>query len=682
MRLLYDLSVLAAEEGGHGAIEAGTGGFWGDTAWIMLVTPFVAFLAILAVGKRLKHHGGEIAVAALAINVVWATALFVLNMTEGVLDTTHTFEIARIGSGLVFELGWALDGLSIMMYFLVNFVGLLVFIYALGYMHDDVRVDWFFAAFSLFAGAMLILVGAPNLVQLIIGWEGVGLASYFLIGFYWNDLENVKAGNKAFMTNKVADVGLILGAIILGVTLGTFDFAALSEAAFEHNEALGAVALVGGALLFFGAMGKSAQFPLHIWLPDAMAGPTPVSALMHAATMVTAGIYLMARVFPLFQYLADDARVWMVTIGTITLFAIGLLALVANDIKKVLAYSTVSQLGYMMTAVAAGGYTAGLFHLFTHAFFKALLFLGAGSVIHAVHSNNMTDMGGLRKHMPTTYWTFMAGSLALAGIFPLSGFWSKDEILVALGHEGWVVVMWIAIAGAFVTAFYMTRAVAMTFFGEYKGHGHPHESPKIMTRPLVALAIPSIFFGLLNIPGVEWPVIGNFTEWLAVRVVPMGDHHAEAIDFVLAGSGIFAALLGIALGWMIWGKDRASQEERDRFDVPALYPLLRRKYYIDDVADGLVGATMGPVARFVNWTNTYVFDGFVNAVGGATKWLGGWVYNGLDQLGVDGFFNGLSAAADSAGSSLRKLQTGRVQQYASGFVAGALILVVLFVFVV
>jgi NADH-quinone oxidoreductase subunit L len=413
-----------------------------------------------------------------------------------------------------------------------------------------------------------------------------------------------------------------------------------------------------------------------------MAGPTPVSALMHAATMVTAGIYLMARVFPLFQYLADDARVWMVTIGTITLFAIGLLALVANDIKKVLAYSTVSQLGYMMTAVAAGGYTAGLFHLFTHAFFKALLFLGAGSVIHAVHSNNMTDMGGLRKHMPTTYWTFVAGSLALAGIFPLSGFWSKDEILVALGHEGWVVVMWIAIAGAFVTAFYMTRAVALTFFGEYKGHGHPHESPKIMTRPLVALAIPSIFFGLLNIPGVEWPVIGNFTEWLAVRVVPMGDHHAEAIDFVLAGSGIFAALLGIALGWMIWGKDRDSQEERDRFDVPALYPLLRRKYYIDDVADGLVGATMGPVARFVNWTNTYVFDGFVNAVGGATKWLGGWVYNGLDQIGVDGVFNGLSAAADSAGSSLRKLQTGRVQQYASGFVAGALILVVLFVFVV
>jgi NADH-quinone oxidoreductase subunit L len=356
--------------------------------------------------------------------------------------------------------------------------------------------------------------------------------------------------------------------------------------------------------------------------------------------------------------------------------------LVADDIKKVLAYSTVSQLGYMMTAVAAGGYTAGLFHLFTHAFFKALLFLGAGSVIHAVHSNNMSDMGGLRKHMPTTFWTFVVGSLALAGIFPLAGFWSKDEILATLDYEGYQLVMWIAIAGAFVTAFYMTRAVALTFYGKYKGHGEPHESPRIMTGPLVALAIPSVLFGLLNIPGLEWPGIGNFTQWLGVRVVAMGDHHAEGIDFFLAGVGLAAALAGIALGWRIWGPDKETQRERDRFEIPALYPLLRRKYYVDDVALGVVGATTGPVARFIDWTNTYIFDGIVNAVGGLTKALGGFVYNGVDQLGVDGIFNGLSAVADSAGSSVRKLQTGRVQQYASGFVAGALILVVLFVFVI
>jgi NADH-quinone oxidoreductase subunit L len=484
------------------------------------------------------------------------------------------------------------------------------------------------------------------------------------------------------MVNKLADVGLILGAVLVGSTLGTFDLSELGHAAAAMDPALGGVAVAAGFLFFFGAMGKSAQFPLHIWLPDAMAGPTPVSALMHAATMVTAGVYLMARTFPLFEYLAADTRGVMVVIGAVTLFAVGLLALVADDIKKVLAYSTVSQLGYMMTAVVAGGYTAGVFHLFTHAFFKALLFLGAGSVIHAVHSNDMSDMGGLRKEMPTTYWTFVVGSLALAGIIPLAGFWSKDEILATLGHEGYTMVMWVAIAGAFVTAFYMARAVALTFHGTYKGQGHPHESPPIMTRPLVALAIPSILFGLLNIPGVHWPGIGNFTEWLAVREVAMGDHHPEAIDFTLAAIGLAAALAGLALGWLIYGKDQGTQEMRDRFQVPVLYPLLRRKYYIDDLADGVVGATTGPVARVVDWTNTYVIDGVINAVGGLVKMLGGLVYNGLDQRGVDGVFNGLSALADGAGSVVRKWQTGRVQEYAAGFVAGAIVLVLLFVFVI
>jgi NADH-quinone oxidoreductase subunit L len=674
-----ELQFLATEA--EQVVEAGiTDGFWVDTAGIMLVLPFLAFLMIMAVGKRMKRQGAEIAIAALAINTVWATVLFVQNMTEGVLAQT-TFEIARIGSDLVFELGWVVDGLSIMMFFLVNVVGLLVFVYAVGYMHGDVRLPWFFAAFSLFAGSMLLLVGAPNLIQLIIGWEGVGLASYLLIGFYWEDLDNVRAGNKAFLVNKVADVGLLLGAIIVALAVGSFDFQAINLAAAEHLEALSTVAVVGGALLFLGAMGKSAQFPFHIWLPDAMAGPTPVSALMHAATMVTAGIYLMARTFPLFQNLAEEARPWMVAIGAITLFALGLLALVVDDIKKVLAYSTVSQLGYMMTAVAAGGYTAGVFHLFTHAFFKALLFLGAGSVIHAVHSNNMSDMGGLRKDMPITYWTFVVGSLSLAGIIPLAGFWSKDEILATLGHEGYTAVMWIAVAGAFVTAFYMTRAVALTFHGSYKGHGHLHESPRVMTVPLILLAIPSAIVGLVNIPGVSLPGIGNFSEWLAVREVAMGDHHAEAIEWVLAGSGILAALLGIGLGWMIFGRDRETQQLRDAFEVPVLYPLLRNKYYMDDLADGLVGATMGPVARFVNWTNTYVIDAFVNAVALLTKGLGSFVYGILDQRGVDGVVHGLSAATDSAGSALRRMQTGRVQQYAASFVGGVLALIIVFVFV-
>ena len=673
---MSDLLVLAAE----GPMNLTEGGFFAEWAGIMLVLPFVAFLLIVFFGKRLKNLGAEFAVGAMAINTVWATVLLVQNMTAGVFREVN-FEIASIGMfegrSLIFELGWVVDGLSIMMYFVVSFVGLLVFIYAVGYMKGDVRVTWFFASLSLFAGAMLVLVGAPNLIQLIIGWEGVGLASYLLIGHYWEKKENSSAAMKAFYTNKVADVGLILGAILLGLAIGDFSFAAINEAAANHAEPLEAVAFAGGLLLFFGAMGKSAQFPLHIWLPDAMAGPTPVSALMHAATMVTAGIYLMARTFPVYQNLVggEAAREWMIPIGVITLFAMGLLALVADDIKKVLAYSTVSQLGYMMTAVAVGGYTAGLFHLFTHAFFKALLFLGAGSVIHAVHSNNMSDMGGLRKEMPRTFWTFVIGSLSLAGIIPLAGFFSKDEILATLDYEGYQAFMWIAIAGAFVTAFYMTRAVSLTFFGTYKGHGHPHESPALMTVPLVALAVPSVFAGFLNIPGVEFGRFGNFTTWVGARVVPMGDHHPAAIDWTLAAYGLTAGLLGIGLGWMMFGRDADTQLARDRVEIPVLYPLLREKYYMDHVALGLVGFTSGPAARAVNWINTYVIDGLVNGVGATMGVLGRFVYGGLDQRGVDMVFNGASAAADAAGSALRKLQTGRVQQYAMGFVAGALVLV-------
>ena len=292
----------------------------------------------------------------------------------------------------------------------------------------------------------------------------------------------------------------------------------------------------------------------------------------------------------------------MVPIAVITLFVLGFLALVADDLKRVLAYSTVSQLGYMMAAMAAGGYTAGLFHLFTHAFFKGLLFLGAGSVIHSVHSNNMSDMGGLRKDMPVTFWTFVIGSVSLAGIIPFAGFFSKDEILVTLGDEGYVLFMWVAIAGAFITAFYMTRAVALTFFGTYKGakegHSHPHESPRVMTWPLVALAVPSVIAGLFNIPGVSWPGIGNFTDWVGARVVAMGDHHASALDWGLAAAGLGAAGLGIVLGWLIFSKDAETQQARDKLEVPVLYPLLRNKYYIDDLyMGGVVNPIKGPIAR-------------------------------------------------------------------------------------
>ena len=668
---------LAAE---GAAAAASTGGIFSEWAGLMLIGPMLAFVVIVMFGKRMRYQGAEVAIGVMAFNFVWSSVLLLLNMGETGVLYERSLEIAAVGGGLVFELGWIVDGLSIMMYWVVAAVGLAVFVYAHGYMKGEVRVTFFFAALSLFAGSMLVLVGSPNLVQLIIGWEGVGLASYLLIGHNWELKENSSAAMKAFYTNKVADVGLVIGVIVIGITLGSFHFWDLAAAAAEHSAALGPVAVAAGLLLFFGAMGKSAQFPLHIWLPDAMAGPTPVSALMHAATMVTAGIYLMARTFPLYQELATAARPWMIAAGTITLFGMGLLALVADDIKRVLAYSTVSQLGYMMTAVAAGGYTAGLFHLFTHAFFKALLFLGAGSVIHAVHSNNMSDMGGLRRHMPDTYRTFVIGSLALAGVFPLSGFWSKDEILATLGYEGYTLVMWIAVAGAFVTAFYMARAVALTFFGEYRGHGEPHESPPIMTRPLWALAVPAVLAGVVNIPGLKLPWIGSFTDWLSVRSVPMGDHHAEAIDLGLAAAGLAAAVAGLWLGWIAFGPSTA-RPDRDRVEIPVLYPLLRQKYYLDHAALGLVWVIRQPAARAVNWVNDYVIDGVVNGVGALCQRLAGLLYGGVDQHGIDGVVHGLSWGTSGMGGLIRRIQSGRVQQYAGLLVAGLLLLAVVVLFV-
>lgn len=682
--------VLALTAEAEHTIEFGHGGPLQEWAWLILVAPFIAFVLILAFGKKLKYEGGEIAVGMMGFVFGYGLLLWLDTIRDHVVFE-KAVEIADIGNGMVLEWGWVVDGLSSMMYFVVGTVGLLVFTYALGYMKGERRNTFFFASFSLFAGAMLVLVAAPNLAQLIVGWELVGVASYLLIGHYWEDKANSSAGMKAFFVNKVADVGLIVGALALSVSVGSFRIHDILEVATHDGEGLtdqffgSTVAVAGALLLFFGAMGKSAQFPLHIWLPDAMAGPTPVSALMHAATMVTAGIYLMARMFPLYQGLAVAARPYMIAVGAATLFLTGLIALVQTDLKKVLAYSTVSQLGYMMTAIAAGGYTAAVFHLFTHAFFKALLFLGAGSVIHAVHSNDMTDMGGLRKYMPRTFWTFIIGSGALAGIIPLAGFFSKDEILGTLEHGEYTFVLWTAIAGAFVTAFYMTRAVALTFFGEYKGDGHPHESPSVMTVPLMILAGFSVVAGFVNAPGFKFgdTIVlryTGFTEWLATRAIsPLGDHHPESLEWSLALYGTIAAVGGIALGWMLFGKDAKTQQERDRLSIPVLYPILRAKYYLDHLALAIVAVIKGPAARFVDWTNTYIFDSIVNAVGFSAGRIGKVVYNTVDQGIVDGIFNGSAGLASGAGGLLRKIQTGRIQQYAGALVIGAVALVVGFV---
>jgi len=673
MNSFIKLGALAVEE----VKELSTGGWAAENAWIMLVLPFVSALAILALGKRKKLWGSRIAIGMMSYVFLHGGWLWYLSITQGVVYE-KAVSIGDVGQNFHLEWGWVVDGLSSMMYFVVGTVALLVFIYASSYMKGEKRYAGFFASLSLFAGAMLVLVASPNIVQLIVGWELVGVASYLLIGHYWENKENSSAGMKAFLVNKVADVGLIIGAIMVAVGAGSFRITEILHAAEEGTAGMTKVAVAGAGLLFIGAMGKSAQFPLHVWLPDAMAGPTPVSALMHAATMVTAGVYLLARFFPLYEGLGEPVRVYIMWIGAITLLLTGLLALVQTDLKKVLAYSTLSQLGYMVTAMGAGAYTAGIFHLFTHAFFKALLFLAAGSVIHAVHSNEMIGMGGIRKFMPTTYKTFLIGSIALAGLPPLAGFFSKDEILVGIdiaNVTGNQFVLWTAIAGAFITPLYMTRAIALTFFGSYKGHGEPHEAPKTMTIPLVVLAALSVVAGWVNIPGVYT----GFATWTAQRAEEMDLHHAESFDYALLTAGVVAALLGVVVGWRLWGKDAETQEARDTFEIPVLYPLLRNKYYLDDFYLWLVGLIKGPLARFVDWVNSYVIDTIVNAIGAMMVGLGGIVYTVLDQKGIDLFMNGLAGLAGGSGGKLRLLQTGRVQQYAGAFVLGAVVLVIAFV---
>ncbi|MGI9643050.1 MAG: NADH-quinone oxidoreductase subunit L [Acidimicrobiia bacterium] len=681
--------LLAAEDGDHGGEELVPGITSGpivEWAWLIVVVPLVAAFVIVLFGKKSPFKGWLMAWLSMGFVMVYGTVLLILNWTEGVVYYNQ-FTVGEIGAATI-EWGIAVDGLSIMMYFLVGVVGFLVFTYAKGYMKGDVRYTWFFASFSLFAGGMLVLVASPNLIQLIVGWELVGVASYLLIGHYWEDYANVDAANKAFMVNKVADAGLFLGAIIMAVSVQSFRFNDVIDVVVRGEAGmLSQYAFWAGLLLFIGAMGKSAQFPLHVWLPDAMAGPTPVSALMHAATMVTAGVYLLGRLFPFYfdpqDLFARDVRDIIIVVGGLTLFLMGFLAITQKDIKKVLAYSTVSQLGYMVAAMGAGAYTAGLFHLFTHAFFKSLLFLGAGSVIHAVHSNSVDDMGGLRKYMPKTFWTFAIGTLALIGIFPFAGFFSKDEILASMkyagghGQEIANFIFVLGVLGAFVTAFYMTRMVALTFFGEYKGHGEPHESPGIMTWPLIILSVFAATAGLLNIPGVFTP----FTDWVATRVplVGLGDHHPEGFDIPLILIVTPLVLVGVGIGWWLYGKDKDTQAERDSFRIAGLWPLWQNLYYIDDFyMAAIVRPTKGAIAQAILWFDLHVIDAVVNAVGVGSQALAR-ITRWTDEDVVDTVYNGAGALTEASGSVLRRNFSGRVQQYAAFSFLGVVIIAVVFI---
>jgi NADH-quinone oxidoreductase subunit L len=586
--------------------------------------------------------------------------------------------------GPAFEVGFLIDSLSAVMMVVVTFVSLAVHVYTIGYMHGDPGYQRFFAYISLFTFSMLMLVMSNNFLQLFFGWEAVGLVSYLLIGFWYTRESAIFANLKAFLVNRVGDLGFLLGIALLFVHLGSLDYVQV----FQGAPALAGntVELVPGwqwslmtlicILLFVGAMGKSAQFPLHVWLPDSMEGPTPISALIHAATMVTAGIFMVARMSPLFE-LSTTALSVVLIVGTITAFFMGLLGLVMNDIKRVVAYSTLSQLGYMAVALGASAYAAGIFHLFTHAFFKALLFLAAGSVIIALHhEQDMRRMGGLRKYMPITYWTAVIGSLALAGIPPFAGFFSKDAILEAVhlsrtpGHG----IAYVAVlSGVFITALYTFRLLFMTFHGKerfatHAGDGHaaqgndqhagpPRESPWVVTVPLIALAIPSIYAGWAY---VEPLLFGGFFDGAIVvdaahdPLARLKEEFHGPAAFALHGltaAPFWLAAAGIVSAWYLYVK-RPQLPEAIAQRLGGLYRVLVNKYYFDDLYQAVFA--------------------------GGARLLGGGLWKIGDVRVIDGFFvNGSARVVGWFAGVIRHVQSGFVYHYAFMMIIGVFVLLTL-----
>ena len=709
-----------------------------QSAWLVPVLPLASAALIALFGRRLPWHGAEIGIAAilaafaLSGGIAWETFT-----TVDPAPYEVAFAWSPLGGGFVLELGMLVDGLTSMMFLLVTIVSSMVQIYSREYMHGERRFTYYYAMLSLFTFSMLFLVISNNTLQAVVGWELVGLCSFLLIGFYWEEKSNQDAANKAFLTTKFGDVGLIVGVIVLsagmfGLTDTPFNFLQTIDAAVA-GELSSSTIVLGMLLIFVGCISKSGQMPLHVWLPDAMAGPTPVSALIHAATMVTAGVFLLARLFPVLAQSATAMAV-IAVVGVITMFFGGLLALVQDDIKKILAYSTISQLGYMVAAIGVGGYTASIFHLFTHGFFKALLFLGAGSLIHAVHSNNISAMGGMRRSMPITFWTFTIGSLALAGFPMTAGFFSKDEILIA--GDLWALnglatgsaVYWVGLAAAFVTTFYMARAWFLIFFGEHRGaphddaHGHgghddheadahdahashhsePHESGRLMTVPLMILAVLSLTAGLIGSPFLqERP---NFESWTSTPVIEKTTYPFLA-EYADAGVGVSAAEKGpsakilhgpptwhadlllivlvvfgsaVGLAWRFYGK--GLPEKDPMLNMGGFTRVLVNKYGFDDAGYRYVVVPVRDrMSAWATKVSNDVIDGAVAGIGTATMRMARTTYTAVDQRIIDGGVNGAAFSAAWWSARLRRIQSGDVQRYAGALVAGVILLVLAFV---
>ena len=648
-------------------------------SWLIPVFPLLSFALIVFFTNRYKNLSARLAVGAIFLSFLLAIGVFFSALgIEGLAEEPYRRAFSWFPTGKTsLEIGFMVDPLTAAMLAMVTTVCLMIFIYSQGYMHGDRLYSRFFAYISLFATGMLGLVIADNLILAFISWEIMGLCSYLLIGFWFERPAAANAAKKAFITTKIGDVLLLLGMLLLYFQTGSLTF----ETIFERvNHLPPNIVIAAGLLIFAGAVGKSAQFPLHVWLPDAMEGPTPVSALIHAATMVAAGVYLVARTFPIFTAVqGHPALVPVAIIGAFTAFFASTIAVAQKDIKRVLAYSTISQLGYMMAALGVGGFVAGVFHLITHAFFKALLFLGSGSVIHAVGTNDMMEMGGLRKKMPLTFWTFLAGMLALSGIPPFAGFWSKDEILGhAFDHNQ---VIWlVGTAAAFLTAFYMARQVFLVFFGQPRNTEiHAHESPSVMTGPLVVLAVGATLLGLLGVPAdmpLLGPLLGNnpFHHFVgeAFEATPF---HPQVMAI-----SISVALAGLAFGWLLYGRNPLVAGQSDPLErLGPLWVTLKNKYWIDEIYNATFVRGTIFLADLLFAFDLGVIDGLVNLAGRATV-----AFSTLNRLFdtyiIDGAVNGVGWLARALGRELRLIQTGRVQNYLLLLLLSLLLLTGLFIY--
>ena len=616
-------------------------------AHLIPLFPFLAFAINILFGRRLKRSSAIVSVAASTISLFIAALTFLGNLKgEG------SYVIAKWLSfnGIPLNFGVTVDPLSCMMLLVVTIVGTLIQVYSIGYMGEDKRFSRFFAYMSLFMCSMLGLVLADNFVILYIFWEGVGLCSYLLISFWFERPAAAKAGMKAFITTRIGDTGLLIGILLLFFTTKTLYFKDLAGLAGDNT-----IFTIAALLIFCGAVGKSAQFPLHVWLPDAMEGPTPVSALIHAATMVAAGVYLVARAYGIFV-MSQIPLIAVAYIGAITALMAASIALVNNDIKRILAYSTISQLGLMMVGLGAGAYSAGAFHLMTHAFFKALLFLCAGSVIHSIHIQDIQKMGGLFNKMKITGTTFIIAALAIAGVPPLAGFWSKDEILSELLKGGHPALFAIALLTSLMTAFYMFRLIFLVLFGKPRSELHAHESPNVMTIPLSILAVFSIFIGFIGSP---------FMNHAFQNFIYFGDVHTmEAIepDYFAMGLSTAVGLLGIGLAYLFYILNNKILSQAIRAKFSLLYDALSNKYYSDEIYEFLF---IKPCLRLADLSFKFdlgVIDGAVNGAARVTMAISR-VKSWVDIHVVDFSVNLVAILTGFTSLTVRRIHTGRVQNY-------------------